>query len=652
MLTVRRVYLYLTAAISLIAVTWSVIGLARLILTEGIGQGQITGLASMLAIIIVGLPIFLFHWLMAQRLAAHNANEQESPIRQFYFYGVMACGAAPIISNIYRLVDNGLLALVGEERPDYYPYDLTVAEHAAAILIWGVIWVYIWRMVRRTAPQLNSVADINLTIRRLYLLGFSLGGLIMAAWGTAGLIQSLMQLSSSLLWGASVAGFSAQSLVGVAVWVGHWLVLQQDFASGRVAEERSALRKVYLYLTVFVFSIMALASGTGLLKRFIELALGAPPDEEPLLQLSRVVPFLIVGALLWAYHWQVVRRDASQAPEVPRQAGVRRIYAYLVATVGLATLLGGVTSLLTVFIDLLTTPATVGLDYYREQVAWSAAMTLVGLPVWWLPWRAMQALAVRPAVEAGDAGSDERRSTVRKIYLYLFVFIASMAIFGSVGWFVFHILTALLGADLPDDFMTLVLNALVISLVAVGVWLYHWWAIRQDGRLEAQLQARRLADILVVVIDGDEGKLGQTIIRQLKQALPTVQLRPVGVTPEATQAMAGQPFSVALLEMAQYVIGSWQALSAQEVAPALAAHAAMKFAVPLTEKNWVWAGVKRRSLDYYAGQTVQGLKQAIEGEEINFGRDMDAGTVVAIVVGVLAFLCIGGSLIGLGVNMF
>ena len=43
MFTVRRVYLYLVAAVSLISVSWAVIGLARLILGEGIGQGQIIG---------------------------------------------------------------------------------------------------------------------------------------------------------------------------------------------------------------------------------------------------------------------------------------------------------------------------------------------------------------------------------------------------------------------------------------------------------------------------------------------------------------------------------------------------------------------------------------------------------------------------------
>ena len=58
------------------------VGLVRLILSEGIGRGQITELAWLLAVIIVGLPIFLFHWLMAQRLANSSPAEYHSPVRQ------------------------------------------------------------------------------------------------------------------------------------------------------------------------------------------------------------------------------------------------------------------------------------------------------------------------------------------------------------------------------------------------------------------------------------------------------------------------------------------------------------------------------------------------------------------------------------------
>jgi hypothetical protein len=646
MLTVRRIYLYLVAAISLVAITWAVIGLARLILSEGIGRGQITELAWLLAVIIVGLPIFLFHWLMAQRLANSSEAEYEAPVRQLYFYGLMAAAALPILSNIYRLVDNGLVALLGGVRPGYYPYDLTAAEHVAAILIWTVVWVYHWRLARPLSDRHSaSVLYINLGIRRFYLFAFALGGLVMVTWGAIGLLQTLMQLSGLVVGRTAMANFSAQLLVGTAIWAGHWTVLQHDFAGGDRAEERSVLRKVYLYLAVFVYSVMALVSGTLLLKRLIELALGAPPSPEPLLsQLSLPVPFLIVGVLLWVYHWRVLRHDAGRAPEAPRQAGVRRIYAYLVAAVGLVALLTGLVGLLVQLIDLLTSPATVGLSYYREEVALFVAMVVVATPVWLVPWRAMQRLATTPA-SITEGSADERRSTVRKVYLYAFVFIASLAIFGSVGWFVFQILTLVLGADLPDDFLTQVLNALVISLLAVGVWLYHWWAIRHDGQLEQQEQRQRLAQITVVVIDGDQGELGQSLIREMKAELPGIQLKPVGVTSQATEAMAGQTYAASLLDQANYLVGSWQSLTGTEVAPAAASSPALKFVVPLADQGWIWTGIKARSTEYYARQAVQGIKQAIDGEEISFGLDWDIGTIVAIVGGILFFLIVAGSLL-------
>lgn len=644
MLTVRRIYLYLVSAISLVAVSWAVIGLVRLILSEGIGRGQITGLASLLAVIIVGLPIYLFHWLMAQRLAAHNREEQESFIRQIYFYLIMAAGAAPIAANIYRLVDNGLVALVGGIRPNYYPYDLTTAEHVAALLIWAVVWVYHWRLARPLSDRQNpSTLVLNLSIRRLYLLAFALAGLVALTWGVIGLLQTLMQSATLVIWQTPVANYSAQLLIGLALWGGHWLILQQEFFSGHPVEERSTLRKVYLYLAVFAYSVMALSSGALLLKRFIELALGAPPSPEPLLsQLSLVAPMLLVGALFWAYHWRVLRRDAGQAPEVPRQAAVRRIYAYLVAALGLIALLGGVVGLLTQLIDLLTLPAMVGLNFYREQVALYAAMTVVGAPVWLLPWRSMQKLA---ATDMQAAGLDERRSTVRKIYLYFFVFIASLAVFGSIGWFVYHILTALLGADLPDDFLTLVLNALVIGLVAAGVWLYHWAAIRRDSRLEQQTEAKRLANISVVVIDGGEGQLGRQLVSRFRQELPDVRLTPLGLTAQAEAAMDGQPFSVAALNSANFIIGSWQSLNSGQVAAAAATATATKIVAPLAESSWHWTGVSNQSADYHARQAVQGVKQALDGEEIRLGREFDAGTIIAIVVGVVLFLCVGSGLL-------
>ncbi len=274
MLAVRRIYLYAVSAISLVAVTWAVIALARLILDEGIGQGQLIGLAAGLAVIIVGGPIFLFHWLMAERLAAASPEERHSPVRYLFFYVVLTAAALPVLSNLYRLVDDLLLTLLGGQRPNYYPYDLTVAEHLAAILVWGIVWLFVARFVAGQVAQSGAPNyDINLSLRRLYLLGFALGGLVMVAWGSFGLLQTIMEMLAGEVWRTPVANHSAQLLVGAPIWLSHWLVLQRGFTAGHPAEARSVLRKVYLYLTVFVFSVMTIVGGTLLLLRLLLLLL-------------------------------------------------------------------------------------------------------------------------------------------------------------------------------------------------------------------------------------------------------------------------------------------------------------------------------------------------------------------------------------------
>ena len=674
MQTIRRIYFYLIAAISLIGVSWSVIGLLRLIISEGVGQGQIIGLASWLAVIIVGLPIFLFHWLYAQRLAATHPAERHTLVRQIFLYGVMAAGLTPVISNIYRLVDNLLLTLLGGTHLDYYPYNLTTGEHLAALIIWVIILAYLWqqistdRRLRQTAPaaknqpaDTDSIAEFLMKtdpegVRRIYRLVFSLAGLVMVTWGAVGLLQLLMELSTSVPWRTPVANLSAKLLVGGAVWVIHWLLLQRTFLSGDWAEERSVLRKLYLYLAVFVYLVMAIASGTALLKKLIELALGEALVDPFLTEFSASIAMIIVGGVFWAYHWYTLQQDAGLAPEIPRQAGVRRIYAYLVAAVGLAVLLSGLGVLLSIIVDMLTTPADVGLSYYRENIAVAIAMIVVGAPVWLLPWRAMQALALRPATSADKTdidGESERRSIVRKIYLYLYVFLAAVGVFGSAGWFIFHILTAILGADLPDDFITLVLDALIIALLAAGVWVYHWWAIQHDGKLQQKDQAQRLADVSVAVLDGGDGQVGRLVIHHLEQTLPGLKPRAIGLTPQAIEAMGGVPLTADPnpLATAQFIVGPWQTLSSGETAAAVNRSPARKLALPLPEPGWTWAGVEQRPLDYYAQQAARGIKQTLEGEAISPAKETDIAAIVALVGGMLLFLLVIGSLLGTVLSM-
>jgi hypothetical protein len=530
------------------------------------------------------------------------------------------------------------------------------AENLVAIAAWLVVGGYIFTFVRgQLADSDTPNRTLNLAIRRLYLLGFSLGGLVMVAWGSFGLLQNLMEMLAQEVWPASVAHHVVQVLLGTALWVGHWRMVQAQFFNGPPAERASVLRKVYLYLTVFIFSIITIVGGTLLFEKLIGLLLGLPLSDEPLIvQLSEVVPMLIVGGVVWAYQWHIIRQDAELAPDGPRQAEVRRTYAYLVATVGLFATVLGVGGLLTLLIDMLTNTGGGGGNYYRQTVSAYISLTMMGLPVWILPWYYAQNRAVLPPADPGqrDEGGEARRSVVRKIYLYLFVFLASLGIFGSTGWFVFHILTALLGADLPNDFLTLVLDALVIALLAAGVWAYHWWAIQEDGRRTEQAETAQLTEMQVVVVADGDGSLGQALQRKIKAALPHLSVQTIALS-EATLSKVDSAVALnseaaqAALAEASYIVGSWRSLSTTPAGSIFASQPATKLALPLPEENWLWVGHSDLNLkpDSQAEQAVQGLKQALAGDVVSFQTGPDVGTVIGIIIGGVVFFIIASGLV-------
>ena len=82
MTIVRRWYTYLVSAISFQILTWAIINLCRILLAPGSPLAE--ALAFQMAILVIGLPIFLIHWIWAQRLVHQSFEERQSAIRQFY----------------------------------------------------------------------------------------------------------------------------------------------------------------------------------------------------------------------------------------------------------------------------------------------------------------------------------------------------------------------------------------------------------------------------------------------------------------------------------------------------------------------------------------------------------------------------------------
>jgi hypothetical protein len=641
MSTVRRWYIYLVSAISLQAVTWAIIVLLRNLLISRLNPPP-TLIAFPIAVILVGLPIFLAHWLWGQRLAGKVVEEQEATLRRLYLYGTMAAFLGPFAANAFDLIGTLLRA---ESTLDRRPYRLTsgdaIVYHLLALLVLGVLWFYHQRIVAgdsKAVPETGGAA----TVRRLYVLGFSAAGLTVTTLAMIHLLRWIMlQFGGNVVKGSSLdVGLTTEItrlIIGVPSWLIFWRWAQQLFDGPSEEERESALRKLYLYGAVFIGALGAVANATAILASVFRRVLGLPPEGD----IRFPLPIIIAMGMLWAYHAFVLRDDAEKTREAPRQAGVRRLYLYLIAAVGLSALLVGLSGDISVVIRSLDKGFGTEL---REQLAWFTAAIIAGLPVWILPWRQVQ----DRAVEFGPAGTDARRSMVRKIYVYFFLFVATMTVLSSAVFIVFKVLSWFLGLDAPT--LSELGHSIAFSMIAVGVWLYHGFALRSDHKLSSQEQVRQLEGLRVAVVDISDGHFGRAVVQALKQEMPDLDLEPIVLTQPSTEDLVGETEGddekIATLAQAGLIVGPWmiavpggaEGTVTPAIAQAVLDSPALKLLAPIWAEGWDWAGVDRWDAEALVRQTVSAVKQIAAGEEVKPARPLGAGAIIAIIIGGLFLL--------------
>jgi hypothetical protein len=635
--------MYLVSAVGLQAVTWAVIALLRNLLIGGIDPPT-SALAFQMAVVLIGLPIFLGHWLWAQRLAGGSVEERGATLRRLYLYGMMAAFLGPFVANTFDLIGTLLRA---QSTLDRHPFGLSGVEgvvyHLLALIVLAVLWVYHDR-INRSDARAVPIAGHSATVRRLYVMGFSAAGLAMTSIAIVNLVEwLLLQIGQSSLIATGrefgPASEAARLLVGTPLWLIFWYQAQQLFEGPARAERESVLRKLYLYGAVFAGALTAVVSMTGILAGLFRSLLALPPQGD----IRQPLAVIVGMGLLWGLHAYFLRSDSKMADDAPRQRGVRRLYLYLVAAIGLAALLVGLSGDISVLLRSLD--GGFG-DQLREELAWFTAAIIAGLPVWLIPWRWMQ----NEALEPGRVGSEARQSIVRKIYLYFYLFVAAMTVLSAVIFIVAQLLTWVLGSDAPT--LAELGQAIAFSLIAVAVWLYHGALLRTDGRLAGQTRAQSLADLRLVILDVAEGQFGQAVVAALKQITPDLVLEPVVLKPQTGEVSAEEQQRceqelVGQLAQAQVIAGPWEmAMPGGAVTPAVAqavrSSPAQKLLAPLQTAGWHWVGVEAEDHEAMVEQTVQAIKQIAAGEPVSLSRPLSLGAIAGIVVAVLLGLILLG----------
>jgi hypothetical protein len=166
---------------------------------------------------------------------------------------------------------------------------------------------------------------------------------------------------------------------------------------------------------------------------------------------------------------------------------IRRLYFYLVAYVSLSMLISGLCTVVRVLLEQALSLDSSGILFgafsgrgqFREQTALSVALTLVGLPVWLLHWRAAQ----------NWAGSDERSSALRRLYLNGVLLTTALTAYSSARDLTAHLLGLLLGLPRGGEVIGGLVRPLPYLVVALLFWLYHWRLAAADRQAYGEVGA-------------------------------------------------------------------------------------------------------------------------------------------------------------------
>jgi hypothetical protein len=622
MQTVRRLYFYVVALISLEVVIWGVIYLARTLFdTRGLAFSRDL-LATGLSLILVGLPIFLLHWIVIQRQALRDLDERSTMIRAAFLYAVQLAVLIPIVQNVLAIFTRMLMPLMNVDmRLAIVGGQQNLIDNLVAIIVNLVAWAYFYRILRNDwAVELESAHLLE--VRRMYRYIWMLYGLVFAVAGVQNLVQYLLHVLSgtSLSYNVLLGNGIPLVLVGGVIWSFSWRMIQQQ--EDDPDERRSTLRLVALYLITLVSAVVVFVSGIYILTEFWRWLLGANSASNFFSQSSNQLALLAPVAVLWIYYERHRKEYLRSGMDAHRQAGAERVYRYILSFLGLAATFAG--SLILVD-GLIRMAFGVRILVARDVLAPSLASLMVGLPLWLLNWVPMQ----RDAHQASNAGEQARRSLVRKIYLYLILFLSIIGVMVSGGMLFYLVLTNLFGATTSGFWQEFAQRLAILLLVAL--WLsYHLVTLRKDGAQSQRVLTDRHVCFPAVIFQRGEDDFAGLVVDALQRQAPQLPL--------AIHRVETTPLSEELLSAKAVVIPSSLAIHSPEALRVwLSEYRGTQIFVPQPKNGWTYLGTPPRTQLELAQDTARLLKDLAEGQDARRPTQISPWAIAGIVIaGIIA----------------
>ena len=501
MQTARRLYLYLLAGIGL-GVLVSGVSLLLTTLFQAIGLGGggpvLSGeqavrerLTLATAMSAVALPVWLIHWLLAERSVRPGRPEADversSAVRGLYFALVMGGLLIAMFTAAGGFVEHVVRSLAGDS-PDFRD----PAGELGLLLAAAAAWAYhLWIRIRDW--RAGSISGAGAWLPRAYLYVATFAGLLLLLFGMADLLTLVGRLligapdpdfgSGQQWWAYPLATAVSRTLIGGIAWIGHWWYANRLWAdaSERGAIERPARLRFAYYAAVLVVAAAAAIGYLGQgLSGVLDAVFGTLDNDNRVI--AELVATLLAAALftvVWWVHAGWVRAAAAEQGG-PGSAVGGRLVAYPTAVVGLAFGAVGIGRLLGQMVETLFGggQVVIGGQLALEVVADFVPYALLGIGVWLWQWsRVARARRTDPIGEGA--------STVRRTALLLVLAASVLAGVAALGTILYQLFGAVFGIDAQGS-LGVPLGALI---TAVAVAAYHGQLLRHDAAAREAVSA-------------------------------------------------------------------------------------------------------------------------------------------------------------------
>ncbi len=637
MRTIRRLYFFAVAFISVEVVLWGLIRLLRATFSTGLILPGAETLAQALALILVGAPIFLLHWGWAQRAARSDGEEHAATLRAVFLYGILLATLVPVAQNLLALLNRSLITLAGvESSRALLGGSQGWVDNLIAIFFNLAAAAYFYRVTQIDWLTLLDVENFR-DMRRLYRYIWALYGLLMLIFGAQQVIRFLFYVPTTVLGQPGREVFInglALTLVGAPLWFWAWHACQH--ALDEPQEIGSHLRLGVLYLLALAGVITVLSSVGVLADVLLRLALGQTfPLAELLSRLGGPVSIGIPLGVVWAYYGNWLSREMDGVESAARRAGLKRFYLYILSLIGLVAAFTGLALLFSFIVETLASSSIIWGDSLRERLSAALATLLVGLPLWLLAWRPMQA----ESLSKDESGDNARRSLVRRAYLYLVIFAAVIGGMASAIGLFYNILYALLG-EAGENFTRDVLNALQLLVLFSAFLAYHWLALRRDGGRKAESLLALQEQFPVLVFEQAGSGFAPLVQEAIKQSAPHVPAAALPIEqgiPEGAEAARAAVLPSTLAFNPPEALRLW-----------LKEYDGHKIIVPVETPLWYWPGGFPRNGITAAAQMV---RQLAEGQEVRTSAGTSTIQIVACVFAILFGIQVMFMLLTLGISV-